>query len=291
MDESYHTQCLICGSSQLKQLKGYESQFLVRCKACGFTFAGKIPGQQELVQYYDGYRRNHYLSPVTIKRYHQLLERFESGKSIGNMIDVGCGSGYFLEAAKQKGWQVFGTEFTDAAVSICRGKGINMSQGPLDARNYQPESFDVVTSFEVLEHINNPLEEAKQFHALLRRGGMVYVTTPNFNSLSRFILKSKWNVLTYPEHLSYFTPATLKNLFSDCGFRLVRMETTGISITRATRSLHIATATGSPELSADEKLRRSFESNVIMKTIKQFVNQLLTFFSAGDTIKATFIKM
>ncbi len=74
---------------------------------------------------------------------------------------------------------------TDKAVSICKGKGINIYHGQLNKNNYKEGFFDIVTSFEVLEHLNNPQEEIKKFNNILRKGGMLYLTTPNFNSFSR----------------------------------------------------------------------------------------------------------
>jgi 2-polyprenyl-3-methyl-5-hydroxy-6-metoxy-1,4-benzoquinol methylase len=132
---------------------------------------------------------------------------------------VGCGIGYFLEEAKKRGWEVYGTEFTDEAIEICEAKGINMQKGVLSPEDFDPNSFDVITSFEVLEHINNPQEEITNFHKILRKGGLVYLTTPNFNSLLRYRLKSAYNVITYPEHLSYYTKRTIHRLFKNKGFK------------------------------------------------------------------------
>src|SRR6185436_15667294 len=105
-----------------------------------------------------------------------------------NLIDIGSGDGYFPEHAKQHGWNVFGTEFTDAKVEFSRKKGITMHKGVLDVQNYSPGFFDIIISVEVLEHINNPREEIAKFRELLRPGGAVYLTTPNFNSVSKLML-------------------------------------------------------------------------------------------------------
>ena len=117
----------------------------------------------------------------------------------------------FFEIASKRGWEVYGTEYTKDAINICKSKGINIQEGKLNPQNYLVEEFDVITSFEVLEHINNPIEEISNFYKILRKGGLVYLTTPNFNSVSRFYLKSDYNIITYPEHLSYYTTRTLKN--------------------------------------------------------------------------------
>src|SRR5262249_7804790 len=152
-------QCLICGSRKLLPLKRYYSSHLVNCGSCGFVFSQKIPAIEELVAHYEHYGRDDYLSPVTVKRFHQILDRLEKFRKTNRMLDVGCGIGYFLESAKSRGWEVYGTEFTDEAVAICVSKGIKMKKGKLRTEDYEPNFFDAIISIEVIEHINNPREE------------------------------------------------------------------------------------------------------------------------------------
>ena len=237
-----------------------------------------------------GYGRNDYLSPITIKRYNDILDDFEKYKKTKKLLDVGCGIGYFLEIAIKRGWQVFGTEYTDEAIEICRKKGISMHKGVLNAENYEEESFDIITSFEVIEHINNPIPELKNFYKLLRKGGLVYLTTPNFNSLLRYRLKSEYNVICYPEHLSYYTPKTLKKVFLNTGFQKKKIETTGISLTRLKTSKGSSNEAFISKSSTDEKIRGTIEANKILQVIKKFVNKLLTYIGKGDSLKGYFIK-
>tara|TARA_B100000508_G_scaffold141097_1_gene146961 strand:- start:53579 stop:54442 length:864 start_codon:yes stop_codon:yes gene_type:complete len=285
-----HKKCLICSSSQIVPLEGYEEHYLVKCKNCSFVFAQKIPTEQELIEHYQGYGRNDYLSPLTIKRYEELLDRFESFRKTNKILDVGAGIGYFLEVAKKKGWEVYGTEYTDEAVNICRDKGIQVEQGKLDPSKYDKGSFDVITSFEVLEHINNPVEEINNFKSLLRSGGLVYLTTPNFNSLLRYRLKSDYNVIVYPEHLSYYTPKTLKKLFLDCGFEKQKIQATGISLTRLRKSQGKSEQKIISETSDDEVLRNKIEKKKHLQVAKSIVNGTLTTLGVGDSLKGWFIK-
>src|SRR5437764_554107 len=113
--EKFHQHCLICNSNKLKRLKGYESAFLIQCQTCSFVFCEKIPSEKELTDHYKSYGRNDYLSPITIKRYHELLDEFEKFRKTNKILDIGSGIGYFLEVAKSRGWEVFGTEYTDKA--------------------------------------------------------------------------------------------------------------------------------------------------------------------------------
>ncbi|MCB0538257.1 MAG: class I SAM-dependent methyltransferase, partial [Bacteroidetes bacterium] len=189
-----HKECLICKSKNLKKLTAYLKGNMFKCQNCNFTFASKIPTEKELVEHYEGYGRNDYLSPITVKRYNEILDSFEKYRKNNNLIDVGCGIGLFAKVAIERGWNVYGTEFTKEAIEICKSKGIKMHEGKLNPNNYDSNSFDVITSFEVIEHINNPIEEISNFNKILRKGGLVYITTPNFNSISRNLLEENWTV-------------------------------------------------------------------------------------------------
>lgn len=297
MREKDFNKCLICNHASLESLKGYEAHFLSRCSNCGFVFATRRPTDEELSAHYNNYSRNDYLSPITIKRYHEILDRFEAVRSTNRLLDVGCGIGYFLDVAKQRGWEVYGTEYTDKAIEICASKGITMHKGVLDPKNYPAESFDVITSFEVIEHINQPNPEIANMVSLLRKGGYLYITTPNFNSLLRYHLKGAYNVICWPEHLSYYTPATLHRLMKRHGLKKKFIQSTGISLTRllssnkAPRTEDISEGTAFiAKDTHDEKLRNRAESNLFIRWAKHSLNALLTFTGKGDALKGLFQK-
>lgn len=261
------------------------------------VFSSRNPTPEQLENHYKGYGRNDYLSPITIKRYHEILDAFESVRKTNRILDVGCGIGYFLGVAKSRGWEVYGTEYTESAVKICGGKGITMHSGALNPQNYPTESFDVITSFEVIEHINTPNQETEIIFSLLRKGGYFYVTTPNFNSLLRYYLGPKYNVICWPEHLSYYTPKTLTNLMLNHGFKKVWVKSTGISITRFltsnTPQSNANLEEGTEFVSAhtnDEKLRTRFESNSLLTFAKKTINFILTLTGKGDALKGLFQK-
>ncbi|MDB3905896.1 class I SAM-dependent methyltransferase [Crocinitomicaceae bacterium] len=285
-----HSNCLICDSQNLVDLQGYESAHLSKCNNCGFVFCKRIPTIQELEEHYKGYGRNDYLSPITIKRYNELLDEFEKYRSTNRILDVGCGIGYFLDEAKKRGWEVYGTEYTDEAVEICTEKGHSIQKGKLDPNNYEEGYFDVITSFEVLEHINNPQEEIQNFHSILRQGGLVYLTTPNFNSMLRYRLKSEYNVICYPEHLSYYTPKTIHRLFKNSGFKKKKIQTTGYSRTRLKTSQNKSDQAFISEKSDDEQIRNKIEKSSVLQLAKNTVNFGLTVLGTGDSLKIRYEK-
>ena len=201
-----------------------------------------------------------------------------------NVLDVGCGNGLFLLEAKKRGWNVFGTEFTDDAVEFCKSNGIDMKKGSLNPGDFVAGQFDIVTSFEVIEHINNPLEESLNFHQLLRKGGLLYITTPNFNCVERFILGPSYDIIEYPEHISYYTARTLRLLFEAQGFQTRKMEATNIDFSKFKASKNSSGNTASSDM------RESVEGSVILRSFKVLVNGILNFFNIGNALKGWFIK-
>ncbi len=286
---STHTleSCLLCGSNRLSDLQGYEKHFLTKCDECNFVFCNKNPSEVELNEHYSKYLRGHSISPITIKRYNDLFISFDRYRRTNNILDVGCGDGHFLAEAKRNGWNVFGTEFTDRAIDVCSQKGIQMKKGTLQATHFDPAYFDIITSFEVIEHMNHPRQEASAMAVLLRPGGLLYVTTPNFNSFSRNLLGARWNIIGYPDHLCYYTPRSLRALFQGAAFRTLKVTTTGISIDRIRKSTNASDS--GPLKGVDEQLRERIETNRLFWLLKYIINQVLDLFGKGDSLKVFFL--
>lgn len=291
--ESRHHSCFVCGSDSLRELgRYYEHHQLVKCNSCGFVFNQKIPTNEELNEHYSqySYGSEGYLSPITIKSYNLLLDEFERYRNSNRILDIGCGRGWFLQEARKRGWEVFGTEYSDKAVEICEKSGVKMKQGKLDASEFDNHDFDVITSFEVIEHINNPNEDLKEINKLLRKGGLFYCTTPNFDSLMRYYLKEQYNVIDYPEHLSYYTKRTLKKVVEQNGFEMVNFLSTGISLTRIRKSKNQSDEKYVSENSADEQLRRNIESKWYLQFAKDAANGIMTLTNTGLSLKGYFVK-
>ena len=252
----------------------------------------RIPTEEELDNHYStySYASDRYLSDITIKSYNALLNSFERYRENNRILDVGCGRGWFLEEARKRGWAVYGTEYSKKAIEICESKGIRMKEGKLDSTSFDTKEFDVVTSFEVIEHINNPNEELNHINLLLRSGGFFYCTTPNFNSIMRYYLKSDYNIIEYPEHLSYYTKTTLNNAAVRNGFDIVKVLSTGLSITRIKTSKKISSEKLASENSSDELLRQKINKKWYLNLTKHLTNKILTATSLGMTLKGYYVK-
>ena len=177
--------CPVCGGNKFNSLEKFAHAHLVKCSSCEMVFSEEKPDQADIVEFYsDGYDLTRYFSPITEKRYLELLEEFEKFRKTGQLLDVGCGFGFFIETAKQQGWDVTGVEITDDAVKACTSKGLRMHHGTLETAHFQDEMFDVIVLIETIEHVIQPEKLIKEIHRVLRPGGLVYLSTPNFNAIN-----------------------------------------------------------------------------------------------------------
>lgn len=281
--------CKVCSSEKLSKLGEKYPVDLYRCDECGLVMFSTEPTEDILKSHYENYPVSGIVSPITKSRYEELLDLLEPFRKTGRILDIGCGEGFFLESAKKRGWDVHGTEFSSVYIPICKAKGISMEYGRLDISNYPEGSFDVITWFEVIEHINRPNEELEKFRHLVRVGGAVYLTTPNIDSLSRKILGPKWTAITFPDHLCYYSPTSIRFLFKRHGFSPLQVKTTGISIGRIKDSIRQDSGSRLQEFhEVDRKWQERFEKKGVMSLIKSSANTILNLTGKGDSLKALF---
>jgi SAM-dependent methyltransferase len=277
--------CPLCGSGTSVPILAYRAHHLGRCRACDMVYATTRPTDQELDDLYSSYPIKADLSPITRIRFTELLSGMEAYRNTNRILDVGSGSGFFLDVAATQGWSVYGVEYDPAIVHACAQRGIIMQQGSFDPDSWDLASFDVLTSFEVLEHVMDPHSEVAKFARSVRPGGLLYITTPNYNALSRWLSHPTWNIINYPEHLNYFTPRSLDRLLREHGFIKVRAMTTGISISRVRSSMTGKQQENVDPNNDDERLRRHIESSKALGMAKALANSVLSSFGKGDTIK------
>lgn len=275
----------------MRALPKFSEVGLCKCSACSTVFSQRKVTNEQLTEYYSNqYQRTNYLSPITIKRYEELLDGFEKYRKTNRVLDVGCGNGFFLQLAKERGWEVYGTEYAQDVVDSCTKKGFNMRKGTLHELEFESDYFDLIVSIEVIEHLPDPVSTVKEMYRIVRPGGGIYITTPNFNSLLRYQLGPKYDVIRFPLHLIYFTPRTLNRLFTESGFRTIGAITTGYSKTRILTSKGKSNQEYVSETSDDEMLRYRIEKRWYMRSSRNALNTILTLFKVGDSIKANYVK-
>jgi len=290
MDQLTH--CPLCRSEVFRPFERHRKHHLVKCSSCSFVFITAIPSAEELHNLYCDYSygEDQFVSPVTLKRYKEILEGFEPYRKHNRLLDVGCGNGQLLSVARQMGWECLGLEVSPKAVEVCRLQGLTVLEGTLAERIEQLPQCDVVVSVEVLEHLNTPGKELAMMHDILRPGGLLYLTTPNFNGLLRLITGQDYALIGYPEHLCYFTPATLRLLVRNTGFELKKMESTGFSITGLEGLKAARFHEPAAHHSTDEKLRKEMEVNPVLGFFKWTSNFFLKLSGTGNSLKIWAVK-
>ena len=293
-----HEHCFVCKLPGLVPVLNFEHVHLVKCSHCGMTFCSEIPSKERLRDYYGQYPTSEEMPAILVKRYNELLDQFEPYRKTNNILDFGCGNGFLLDEAKKRGWNVYGAEFDSRYVANCSTKGIRTCQVPVTPGDFGDIEFDVITCIEVIEHLTDPSVEVNLFYELLREGGLLYITTPNFNALSLKIAGGDWSVVTYPEHLSYFTTETLRYLCTRNNLESISIESSGISIERLSVAMKLKFArlvksqekTTPIDIHEDQKISEFMEHLSLLRFLKKRSNSVLSMAGMGDTLKACFIK-
>jgi len=152
----------------------------------------------------------------------------------GTLLDFGCAEGNFLMLAKQKGWNVYGLDLSQFATNIARKRGLDVLNTTIHNAKFKNESFDVITLWDVIEHLSNADEIFKEFRRVLKKGGLLIIRTPNeksiFHQIARlsYILsfksiKSLLKSIYHTDHLYYFSKQTLALLLRKNGFEIKKI--------------------------------------------------------------------
>lgn len=171
-----------------------------------------------------GYLAMHLLPPplrLEWDHYARHLPKPQPGRN--KLLDVGCGNGEFLARARWQGWEVHGVDQDETALSHARAAGIPVTHGAIDAALFAPNSFDAITSHQVIEHAHDPIAFLQAAYTWLKPGGRLWLGTPNITSTLHQEFGADWYCLHPPQHLVIFSPQALTTAMSKAGFSKTRL--------------------------------------------------------------------
>jgi 2-polyprenyl-3-methyl-5-hydroxy-6-metoxy-1,4-benzoquinol methylase len=238
--ETETTACLVCGSRSARpsyQLEDWACELpgdftLVTCDNCGHTYQNPRPTQAAIGQYYpDTYQPFWHAiddEPSAWKRrlrHWQWRARCSQVSRLrpgGRLLDVGAGTGIFLNEMRRYGdWRLAGVELSAPAADYARSKfGLEIFNGQVEDAPWPAGSFDVVTLWDVLEHLPNPQAALRKIHALLAPQGTLLFSVPNGGSIDARLFGRYWIGLDAPRHMSVFRLETLRRLLDETGFAI-----------------------------------------------------------------------
>lgn len=226
-----HT-CNLCGSPSPAQPLFSKAGFdLLRCQRCELVYVGNPPSGDQLQKLYSfesGYQKELVEDPIST-----AFHRDEAARNLallqrharpGRVLDVGCSTGLFLSAARQAGWQARGVEYSVDSSRVAREVyGQDVVTGALEPGMFEPGSFDVVTFWDVIEHVPDPVHTLGVAAQLLAPGGLMVLKTPNVDGLypkASLAVAGRLGFWGHPEppgHLFQFSVKTLAELAAKVG--------------------------------------------------------------------------
>lgn len=228
--------CLLCGATDKEPLHQQGEWKIYRCRKCGLGVLEPRPSAAEL----DSLYRNSYFvtrydegaavgSEAMRKRLSWEAHRirfFHPFLKNGRVLDIGSGRGYFLLACRERGYEVEGFDVSDDAAEYVRNTlKIPVTTGKIDDVPFKEGSFDVVTIWHALEHMENPRTYLEGARRWLRPGGLLVVDVPNYLSTDALRYGDAWDGWSLPYHFFHFTPESLDKLLAQHGFTVIRRKT------------------------------------------------------------------
>lgn len=230
--------CDLCGADAPAVLFTRDDRYtgqdfkFVTCSQCGLIYLHSRPTQDELAQYYPSNYEAYYLIDNNkadssswhmrraLNRQLRFVEQHIPYK--GLLLDVGCATGNFMKIALDSGWQVRGIEPIEKAAKIAREHyHLDVIATTLDLAPIEGKSFDVITMWDVLEHLPHPKSTLYKCQELLKPGGLLVFSIPNLKSFDRYLFEKNWIGWDAPRHFNLFTDSTLNQLLEITGFEPV----------------------------------------------------------------------
>lgn len=255
--------CALCGGETFRphwtcrEENGAEFSY-VRCETCGLIQINPQPlGESVKARYGESYLAYEQANEAAFLRLQELALKdagfFELEKKLNlrgplaagpealrpaspaagppekrapRLLDIGCATGALIAFLARRGWETEGIEIAEEQAAFCRSRGLEVSSLSLEEKAFPAEGFDVVLASHLIEHLTGPGAFVREVHRILKKGGRLYLTTPNTGGFQARLFGGRWRSAIF-DHLYLFSQKTLRSLLESAGFHVERRRTWG----------------------------------------------------------------
>jgi len=222
--------CPICNNKT--KLKFVKSKIdLKQCTSCKFVFVDPLPSIETQEKYYEeshtkGLYRIHSDDDKILreKLNHYRFNEISKYSHDGKVLDVGCAAGFFLDQAKKSGLSCFGVELSNEAAQKAKKNHNNIFVGKLEDAKYENLFFDIVTMYDIIEHVTDINSTIREIHRITKPNGLIVISTPDISSWHAKVMGKNWGMITPFEHLYYFSKENMKSFLIKHGFEILEIR-------------------------------------------------------------------
>ncbi len=243
-DRIHYINCPLCGSAEINNVLSVkdhtvsgETFVIAECNSCTLRFTQDVPDAVSILPYY---KSEDYISHTntskglvnsiykiirkrTLVKKRNLVEK-STGIKKGSLLDVGSGTGAFVNEMKKKGWKAMGLEPDSDARSVAEELYNLDLKDVKEFYHLQSSSFDAITLWHVLEHVHDLASYVQQLKILLKDNGKIFIAVPNYTSLDAEIYKEHWAAYDVPRHLYHFSPQSILSLMEKNDLKIIQYK-------------------------------------------------------------------
>jgi len=220
--------CPACGQDHYINMFAKEGGQYVRCLKCQMVYLNPVFTDVALTAYYTNNKVEQGLVvsddySFYEELYNKGLTAAQSRTSVGNILDIGCSTGLFLDIAKSKGWKTYGLELNEIESEISRNKGHKVESHLLENANFD-EKFGIISFWDVFEHLKDGAKTLRLAKELLTDDGVILIQIPSSDSIAARVMQEKCNMFDGLEHVNLYGVDSLKLLVENCKLNILDIK-------------------------------------------------------------------